>query len=124
MKALHEKRSSGQYRKHIRGKTPVDLSGTGLSEKVPDGSPWPSFWSQECETSFQKLKELAAQAVNLACPDLEGAQSGTNPFHLYPDACQYGVGAGLFQAQRTTSEMVKNSLHGILGSLCGPPRWK
>ena len=62
--------------------------------------PWPSFWSQECEDAFLALKRAAVHAVELQVPDFVGAQNKTNVFHLWPDACKYGVGAGLFQGTR------------------------
>ena len=36
-------------------------------------------------------------AIELQVPDHEGATNGTNPLHLWPDACGFGIGAGLFQ---------------------------
>ena len=30
-------------------------------------------------------------------PAFKGAATGKNPFHLWPDACAVGIGAGLFQ---------------------------
>ena len=40
---------------------------------------------------------MAVTAIELQVPDYEGATDGTNPLHLWPDACAFGVGAGLFQ---------------------------
>ena len=35
---------------------------------------------------------------------MEGGRLKTNPFHLWVDACAYGIGAGLFQGPPVTSE--------------------
>ena len=35
--------------------------------------------------------------MDLFVPNLAGALAGTNPFLILPDACGYGVAAGLFQ---------------------------
>ena len=40
---------------------------------------------------------MATNAVELQVPDLAGAHSGENPFHMWLDACAYGIGGGLFQ---------------------------
>ena len=40
---------------------------------------------------------MAANAVELQVPDFEGSRLGTNPFHVWLDACAYGIGGGLFQ---------------------------
>ena len=67
---------------------------------VAEDSPWPSFWSQECEDSFLALKRICIHSVELMVPDFQGAHNKTNVFHLWPDACKYGVGAGLFQGSK------------------------
>ena len=80
------------------------------------GAPWPSFWSQECEDAFLALKRAAVHAVELQVPDFEGSHDKTDVFHLWPDACKYGVGAGLFQGSRpdkTDPELL--SAYEILG---------
>ena len=41
---------------------------------------------------------MAACAVELQVPDMEGSRKGTDPFRVWLDACQYGIGGGLFQA--------------------------
>ena len=54
-------------------------------------------WSFEHEESFREIKRLIVTAVDLFVPDFAGAASGANPYYILPDACGYGVGAGLFQ---------------------------
>ena len=101
MSELHERRASGSYKKNIRGKDPGVKNRHG---DAPDNS-WPAFWTKECEAAFNELRECAARAVDLSVPDLEGAANGTNPFILYPDACKYGIGSGLFQAAPVSEEL-------------------
>ena len=112
MSELHEKRAQGKYRKVVRGGDPHVTNRHGTSDQ------WPAFWNQECEDSFNTLRDLAASAVDLSVPDLEGAQNGTNPFLLYPDACKYGVGCGLFQACFLTIGLRKSHYMTL-----GVPSW-
>jgi hypothetical protein len=88
---LHQKRAAGKGKKQGRRKVPP---APGLTL---DKSTWPDWWTDGGEHAFQTLKRANVEAVNLAVPDLVGSHNGTNPFHLFPDACNYGVGAGLFQ---------------------------
>jgi len=67
-----------------------------LGRAAPDGN-WAPFWTNECEEAFLALKRLAIAAIEIQVPDYEGAMDGTNPLHLWPDACGFGIGAGLFQ---------------------------
>ena len=90
LKTLQDNRRSGKTRGKAKFLPPSRAS-------VDDA--WPYFWSQSCEESFEALKRLVLNAVELVVPDFEGASKGTNPYHLWPDACAYGVGAGLFQSQ-------------------------
>jgi len=82
--------------------------------KVNPDDAWPSFWNQECEDAFLTLKRLVISAVELNVPDFEGSMNGTNIFHLWPDACQYGIGAGLFQGSRIGSTETMTA-YAILG---------
>ena len=59
--------------------------------------PWPAFWDAEAEQCFRTLKKLAANAVRLSVPDLQGALDGTNKFLMFVVACGYGIGGGIFQ---------------------------
>ena len=67
-----------------------------LGPAAPDDA-WAPFWTESQEESFKALKRLAVTAIELQVPDYEGAMNGTNPLHLWPDACGFGIGAGLFQ---------------------------
>ena len=108
MSELHERRAMGTYKKRVRGGDPHIKNLKG------DAEGWPEFWSQECEDSFNTLRQLAADAVNLSVPDLDGAHNGTNPFLLFPDACKFGIGSGLFQASPVSPEL-RNSHYAVLG---------
>eukprot|EP00972_Heterocapsa_arctica_P032777 4826095-Heterocapsa_arctica.AAC.1 len=57
---------------------------------------------------------LAANAVRLSVPDLQGALDGTNKFLLFVDACGYGIGGGLFQRAAD-----KDISRDFLGALAG-----
>lgn len=46
------------------------------------------------------------KAITLFVPDFAGAASGRNPFHVYLDACGYGIGAGLFQRPPEQDELL------------------
>ncbi len=67
-------------------------------EKPEELAEWPDFWHQEHEDAFQMLTQLARTAVELAVPDYQGLADGSNELHIWPDACAYGIGGGLFQA--------------------------
>ena len=54
-------------------------------------------WSTSTEKDFRELKRLVILAVDLFVPDFIGGRDGTNAFLVFPDACGYAVGAGLFQ---------------------------
>ena len=64
-----------------------------LGPAAPDNN-WALFWQEEHENAFNLLKNMAACAVELQVPDMEGSRKGTNPFHVWLDACQYGIGGG------------------------------
>ena len=76
---------------------------TPTGPAAPDHK-WAAFWNQECEEAFEALKRLTTQAVELQVPDMKGAADGSNPYHLWLDACAYGIGAGLFQGPSTTEK--------------------
>ena len=56
------------------------------------------------EEAFQQCLAMATTAVDLAIPDYVGLTAGTNELHLWPDACKYGIGAGIFQAAPAVTE--------------------
>ena len=104
---LQESRSKGlvKTRKVPKGTPPAEAKG--------DDPPW---WGEEQKNSFDSIKKAVKNAVLLNSPDVQGGADGSNPYHLYVDACAYGVGAGLFQASVT--EGVKEdsrSLYEVLG---------
>ena len=109
MSELHASRSQGKYRKGPRKVAPAPALLNNA---------WPDFWNQEAESAFIQIKKLAVDAVSLHFPDFEGASSGTNPYHLYVDACDFGVGGGLFQCQKNRTD--EGPCHY---SVLGVPKW-
>jgi len=83
--------------------------------KAKEGDAWPPFWSEEAEESFTSLKHLVINAVELVVPDFTGAADNSNPFHIWPDACAYGIGAGLFQGYGNGTLSLLDSHYSILG---------
>ncbi|XGW09034.1 hypothetical protein V3C99_011385 [Haemonchus contortus] len=57
--------------------------------------PW--NWDTPHDEAFSKLKEVLSNTPVLAQPNVEGAQSGKNPYIIYTDASNLGVGAVLCQ---------------------------
>ena len=55
-------------------------------------------WTDECEESFQKLKELCSNTPVLACPDY------TQKFKLYTDVSESGLRAVLAQVREDSKE--------------------
>ena len=55
-------------------------------------------WTEECEESFCKLKELCSNTPVLAYPDY------TKNFKLYTDASESGLGAVITQVQEDRKE--------------------
>ena len=82
-----------------------EVSGVPLAELVPTVVLGPKGamrsgnlpWHMTIEESFREVKRLVAGAIDLFVPDLEGAADGTNPMYMWPDACGWSVGAGVFQ---------------------------
>ena len=50
-------------------------------------------WTPKCQEAFEQLKKLCTEAQVLAYPDF------TKPFKLHIDACNWGLGAILYQDQ-------------------------
>ena len=90
LKDLHARRAAGLAKKGPRKQPP----SAPLSE---DQSTWPEWWNPDCEEAFKLTKQMVTDAVALAVPGTVGAENGTNPYHLWPDACKYSIGSGLFQ---------------------------
>ena len=55
------------------------------------------IWSDKCEASFQKLKELLSDAPILVIPE------GNQDFVVYTDASHVGLGAVLMQKERVVA---------------------
>ena len=47
--------------------------------------------------AFREIKRLVQGAVDFFVMDVDGAQTGSNPLYLLPDACKYAAGLGLMQ---------------------------
>ena len=102
----------GYYRRFVKDFSKVAkplnelLRGTGQPRRR--GSP-PITWSPQCETAFQQLKAEMLKAPILAYADF------TQPFTVYCDASNIGLGAVLSQKQGDGSERViayaSRSLH-------------
>ena len=107
LKELQERRRSGK--KQPKGKY------CPLGAPAPDDD-WPSWWTQECENAFLAVKDMVRGAMELAAPDYEGGASGRNKYHLYPDACNYGIGSALFQAPKASD-------NDTLYTQLGVPTW-
>ena len=58
---------------------------------------------------------MATNAVELQVPDFEGSSLGTNPFHIWVDACAYGIGGGLFQGPMTEAPAHNTTHYQVLG---------
>ena len=48
-------------------------------------------WKEDCEESFQQLKQLCSSTPTLAYADY------SKPFKLHTDTCNLGLGAVLYQ---------------------------
>jgi hypothetical protein len=79
----------GYYRRFIEGFSTIASPLTKLTRKEVR-----FVWSEECETSFQELKERLISASVLALP------SGTEGFVVYSDASKRGLGCVLMQNRR------------------------
>ena len=105
LKPLHEKRASGQ--KCVKSRY--------LPKPRDHGDAWAEFWSEEAEDAFLRLKNMTVHAVELSTPDFVGAHDGGNKFHLWADACKFGVGAGLFQGAPTNAGKLLATYYDVMG---------
>jgi len=83
---------AGYYRRFIKGFSQVALPLTRLTRK---GHAF--IWTQECEDSFQTLKEKLTSAPVLIIPDPMGH------FEVYSDASKRGLGCVLMQERRAVA---------------------
>ena len=58
---------------------------------------------------------MVTDAMALAVPDTVGAANGTNPYHLWPDACKYSIGSGLFQGSGANAAKLVNTHYSTIG---------
>jgi len=79
------------YRKHVPGFSEV---AKPLFDLTKEKSLF--IWTAAHQESFDRLKEMLADAATLAYPDPEAA------FEIHPDACGYGIGVVLLQKQEGT----------------------
>ena len=75
---------------------------------------WAPWWTEQCENSFEQLKEMAASAIRLTVPDFAGATSGTNPFLVHADGCRYSLGGAILQ--RASIHRLDGSHYAVLGA--------
>jgi len=103
---LHEARKNKTHNRKAKYQPPA---------KPPADGSWPSFWNTDCEESFDTLKKMVINAVELQVPDFAGARDGSNRFHIWPDACNYGVGAALMQGYPKGTSSHPDSYYSQLG---------
>lgn len=101
----------GYYRRFVKDFSkiakPLNALLVGTSRSRGRGSPLVP-WNPECETAFQRLKQELLQAPILAYADF------TQPFVLYTDASNAGLGAVLAQPQQGEERVIayaSRSLH-------------
>ena len=82
----------GYYRRFVEGFSKLSLSLTKLLCKDSKFT-----WTQECETSFQELKQRLVLAPILTIPE------GNEGFKVYSDASRQGLGCLLMQKDRVVA---------------------
>ena len=80
---------AGYYRRFIKDFSKIVVPLTSLTKK---GVKY--IWSDKCEASFQKLKELLSDAPILVIPE------GNQDFVVYTDVSRVGLDAVLMQKER------------------------
>ena len=60
------------------------------------------LWTSECQTAFDQMKDALTTPPVLAYPDFQSAE----PFRLYTDASNTGVGACLLQVQENVYRVI------------------
>ena len=83
------------YRKYIKDLATITYPLTRLTQKNK-----PFIWSEECQISFDKMKELLVSAPILGYPQQDGQ------FILDTDGSQFGIGAVLSQVQNGTERVI------------------
>ena len=83
------------YRKYIKDLATITYPLTRLTQKNK-----PFIWSEECQISFEKIKELLVSAPILGYPQQDGQ------FILDTDGSQFGIGAVLSQVQNGTERVI------------------
>lgn len=83
---------AGYYRRFIKDFSKLSLPLTSLTKK---GAKF--VWSDKCEASFLKLKELLSNAPILVIPE------GNQDFVIYTDASRTSLGAVLMQRERVVA---------------------
>ncbi|MCH83668.1 retrotransposon protein, partial [Trifolium medium] len=85
-------RLAGYYRRFIMRFSQIALPMTRLTRKET-----PFVWNEECEQSFQKLKEKLTKAPVLTIPD------PTQKYEVYCDASKKGLGCVLMQQRKVVA---------------------
>ncbi|XP_073304131.1 uncharacterized protein [Primulina huaijiensis] len=101
---------AGYYRRFIADFSKIALPLTTLTRKTVKFE-----WTNECQQSFQELKDKLTSAPVLSLPE------GVEDFAVFTDACKKGLGAVLMQRGKVKSEHQRPA--GLLQSL-PIPQWK
>ena len=83
---------AGYYRRFIEGFSKIVAPLTQLTRKDQ-----PFTWTDQCENSFQELKQKLTSAPVLVIPDT------SRPFEVYCDASHQGLGCVLMQERRVVA---------------------
>ena len=83
---------AGYYRRFVKDFSIIAKPLTNLTKKGEKFT-----WGMECEESFQELKQRLTSAPVLALPNPE------NPFIIYSDASQNGLGCVLMQGRQVVA---------------------
>ena len=81
----------GYYRKFIFNFSNIAAPMMNALKQQLKGTKFKDIWTSECQESFEKLKMVMTTTPVLAYPNFE------EPFHLFTDASEYGVGNVLQQ---------------------------
>ena len=85
----------GYYRLFIKGFYKIAAPLNKLLEKNK-----PFVWTEECTKAYQELKDLLLKELVVAYPDF------SDPFRLYTDASNIGLGAILAQKQEGRERII------------------